>query len=310
VAYWWVNQNQTYKHEIKGFLWSPKFSAGGKRNQFYDNMMLVEPGDVVFSFKDTKIMAVGIAVSRVQSSPKPNFGKAGTNWHDDGWLVEVEFTELNNTIRPKDHIALLAPHLPPKYSPLQANGNGIQSVYLASVPDSMAAVMVQLIGPEYEAILSSVPPQSLNEAAADGVEQQLLMRLDISETEKEQLVKSRRGQGLFKSNVRIVEDRCRVTGVTQLSMLRASHIKPWKVADNTERIDGFNGLLLAPHVDHLFDKGYISFESTGEMLLSPKLEVDILDHWHIPEVLNVGAFNPEQGHYLEHHQIQVFQAIA
>jgi len=62
MRYWWVNQNQTYMHEVfGGYLWSPKTNSNGARNQFYDNMKRVDPGDVVLSFSDTYIKAVGIA---------------------------------------------------------------------------------------------------------------------------------------------------------------------------------------------------------------------------------------------------------
>ena len=57
MRYWWVNQNQTYKHEISGgYLWSPKTNANGGRNQFYLNMLNVELGDVIFSFCDGKML--------------------------------------------------------------------------------------------------------------------------------------------------------------------------------------------------------------------------------------------------------------
>jgi putative restriction endonuclease len=52
MRYWWVNQNQTYRAEVRGsFMWSPKLNANGARNQFYENMREVSPGDVVFSFE-------------------------------------------------------------------------------------------------------------------------------------------------------------------------------------------------------------------------------------------------------------------
>jgi hypothetical protein len=134
MRYWWVNQNQTYRHEIDGgYLWSPKKNKNEARNQFYENMREVSPGDLIFSFKDTRILAVGIAESYCFESPKPvEFGSAGNYWKDVGWKVKVRFTPLAHQIRPKEHISLLLPFLPSKYSPLQANGNGLQSVYLAS----------------------------------------------------------------------------------------------------------------------------------------------------------------------------------
>lgn len=62
MRYWWVNQNQTYRHEIGGgYLWSPKRKANEQRNPFYESMREVAPGDVIFSFFDTRISALGIA---------------------------------------------------------------------------------------------------------------------------------------------------------------------------------------------------------------------------------------------------------
>ena len=64
MRYWWVNQNQTYHHEVQGgYLWSPKRNANGARNPFYESMREVAPGDLIFSFMDTRILAVGIAQS-------------------------------------------------------------------------------------------------------------------------------------------------------------------------------------------------------------------------------------------------------
>src|SRR3546814_4439613 len=72
MRYWWVNQNQTYRHEVPGgYLWSPKRNRNGGRNPFYDFMREVAPGDVVFSFSDTYIKAIGIAGSHAYESPKP-----------------------------------------------------------------------------------------------------------------------------------------------------------------------------------------------------------------------------------------------
>ena len=72
MRYWWVNQNQTYRYEVSGgYLWSPKRNANGARNPFYESMREVSPGDVIFSFSDTRIAAIGIAQSYCWESPKP-----------------------------------------------------------------------------------------------------------------------------------------------------------------------------------------------------------------------------------------------
>ena len=147
MRYWWVNQNQTYRQEVRGnFMWSPKTNANGVRNQFYDNMRQVAPGDIVFSFCDTRIKAVGVVTGAAQTAPKPDFGNAGWNWSEEGWFVPVYYCTFEAPIRPKDHIAILRHFLPSKYSPLQDSGDGLQSVYLAEVPETMADALSGLIG--------------------------------------------------------------------------------------------------------------------------------------------------------------------
>jgi predicted restriction endonuclease len=89
--------------------------------------------------------------------------------------------------------------------------------------------------------------------------------------------------------------------------LRASHIKPWAASNNDEKLDGFNGLLLSPHVDHLFDRGFISFQDSGGILVSKELNPSVLEKWSISAGKNVGEFRPGQISYLAYHREMVFQ---
>jgi hypothetical protein len=92
-------------------------------------MREVSPGDIIFSFRDTRIAALGIARSYCYESPKPTeFGTAGSYWEATAKKVDVSFRELTNRIHPKSHISELRGLLPQKYSPLRANGDGLQSV--------------------------------------------------------------------------------------------------------------------------------------------------------------------------------------
>jgi hypothetical protein len=81
MKYWWVNQNQTYKHEVSGgYLWSPKKKKDGSRNYFYDTMTQAMVGDLVMSFSDTRIKALGIVRAPAAAAPKPTvFGNAGAH---------------------------------------------------------------------------------------------------------------------------------------------------------------------------------------------------------------------------------------
>jgi hypothetical protein len=270
-------------------------------------MREVSSGDVVFSFCDTRIKAVGVVTGGTQTSPKPDFGSAGLNWSKEGWFVPVDYCVLNNQIRPKDHAAVLRPFLPTKYSPLQESGDGLQSVYLAEVPQALADALIGLIGQAYWdaysaiAVLQAVPEPTDSEAAA-AIDATL-----TGPTFREQIVRARRGQGVFRANVLLREDSCRVTRVAEPRHLKASHIKPWRDATDAERLDGSNGLLLSPHIDHLFDEGYITFSPSQELVVVPEVRNKLLDAWGIDAGVRVGEFSPEQSGYLDYHRANVFK---
>jgi putative restriction endonuclease len=299
MRYWWVNQNQTFRHEIEGgYLSSPKRNANGARNPFYESIREVAPGDLIFSFMDTRILAVGIAQSYCWESPKPlEFETAGENWENIGWKVKVSFTKLANKVRPKDHIGLLRPLLPARYWPLQPNGNGLQSVYLTEVPSPLTEVLVGLIGQEMSPI--ALAARDVNTVPADDLEfwerkleQDLVNDSTVRETDRLAIIRARNGQGLFKDRVSKIETRCRITGVENPVHLVASHCKPWRDSTNEERLNGENGLLLTPSIDHLFDRGFIGFENNGNLIISPVAHRPSLQRMGIDtkQTVNVGGF--------------------
>jgi HNH endonuclease len=226
----------------------------------------------------------------------------GTHWGNEGWFVPVEFVEIENPPRPKDFISELSPFLAPKYAPLRMNGDGLQGVYLAAVSPEFASIILGKIG-RASALLAELERDS----EAEKEEEALRGRTDIGSTTKQQLINSRRGQGVFKANVRLNEDRCRVTGVQDPRLLIASHIKPWTKCSDAEKLDGCNGLLLSPHVDRLFDRGLISFEDSGKILVSKHLPPETLGRWGLNAESQVGAFKEAQRVYLEYHRRNIFR---
>jgi len=319
MNYWWVNQNQTFKHEFEGgYLWSPKVSEGNRRNPFYDFMKIVRPGDVIFSFSDTRIKGFGIACSHCYTSPKPDeFGRIGTTWDDIGWRVDVNFRSFENEIRPKDHINILRNVLPVKYSPLQINGNGNQGLYLTRLTRPFAETLIGLIGTEARQLNNRIiqeKPSEIYEIELKGIDEwediecQKIDSLGIPETERKALIKARMGQGRFKENVFSVERHCRVTNVCNPVHLIASHIKPWRESNNEERLAAGNGLLLTPTIDHLFDRGFISFDDSGDTLISPVADSESLIKMGIDPKSppKVGSFGPDQRFFLNHHRKAVF----
>ena len=289
-------------------------------------MREVRPGDLVLSFQGTRIRSIGVARSYCYESPKPlEFGTAGANWEAIGWRVDVHWNPLNQQIKPADHIAVLRPTLPLRYSPIRAeNGAGLQSVYLAEVPDPMMEVLAGLIGYEARALMDAAPPpmpdrvsdrsstvESLKESWENHIEEQVQGDQSIDETERVAIVRARRGQGLFRQNVRQIERGCRVTLVENPEHLIASHCKPWRHATNQERLDGENGLLLTPSIDHLFDRGFISFENSGRLIVSPVADAESLRRMGVDysAPLNVGDFSSGQKGYLDYHRNEILLAV-
>lgn len=125
-----------------------------------------------------------------------------------------------------------------------------------------------------------------------------------TETEKKQLVSTRIGQGAFRRSLIEYWKGCAATGYRGTRLLVASHIKPWRLATDQERLDPFNGLLLLPNLDKVFDLGYIGFETTGKIKISPELEQ--------PDVLGVNdelSVNLDERHlpYVEQHIKHLFR---
>lgn len=311
--YWWVNHSQTSKHERGGgFLWSPKRNKNGAYNQFYQNMCEAAPGDYVFSFADRKISFLGTVTDYAITTPKPSvFGKAGATWAPEGWYLPVAWRRLEAQVEPRLFIDKLLPLLPEKYSPLKATGDG-NEVYLAAISFDMFREVMSQAGIDLDLALSTPELASIFgdtiEQLDEAIERQLSISPELSLTEVTQLIKARRGQGQFRVNVQRVEKACRLTGIESSYLLFASHIKPWRSCDDSyERLDGNNGLMLTPHVDLLFDRGFISFDNGGDILISPKMIAQDLTRLG----LNLGnfiprQFSPGQCKYLDYHRKSVF----
>jgi len=310
--HWWVNHKQTFQQETGGnYLWSPKANQNGARNQTYDNMTRAVAGDVVFSYADGMIKAVGVVSGSATTASKPQeFGATGENWGGTGWRLPVAITVLETPLRPKAHMDTLAALLPETHSPIRASGDGNQGVYLAAIPAAMAAELRRLLSGQVEQVEAKhkrtvvVDQDQDPDARAD---RELFARMDIGPTDKQTLVNARRGQELFRDRVIQLEGKCRETGIDLVDHLRASHTKPWKDSSDQEKLDGNNGLLLAPHIDHLFDQGYISFTDVGDLIVFPQCPPALIKAWGIDESMNVGPFRLAQRPYLAHHRAHVLK---
>lgn len=103
----------------------------------------------------------------------------------------------------------------------------------------------------------------------------------LSEKDRAAVIYARMGQGVFRERLILFWGGCAVTGCAKVELLVASHIKPWRECDKSDALDLCNGLLLAPNLDKAFDLGYISFENTGQIILSPMLAPSVAEEFGI-----------------------------
>ena len=148
----------------------------------------------------------------------------------------------------------------------------------------------------------------LSRALPNELEQRFTQQLSaLSPTERDATVRQRVGQDLFREGLMTLwRGRCAISGVDVPELLRASHAKPWAVSTDAERLDVYNGLLLAAHLDAAFDAGLITVLADGTVDASPALPT------HAKAVLQLDTritvnLSPRHEAYLAWHRAQVFR---
>ncbi len=133
----------------------------------------------------------------------------------------------------------------------------------------------------------------------------------LDQTEKEVLIKARNGQGLFRDKIKEkYNNRCIITDVDIEKVLIASHIKPWAISNNYERLSVNNGLLLSATFDRLFDSGLISFKKDGTILISNMINDENKEKLHLNDrkVYDIG-YNENMEPFLNYHNKVIYVGI-
>lgn len=143
-----------------------------------------------------------------------------------------------------------------------------------------------------------------------GAQDDILMHQEeldhLSKTQRQAVTNARIGQGTFRQRLMEMWQGCAVTDVRIPNILRASHIKPWRFSNNSERLDPYNGLLLLPQYDQLFDKGLISFDVNGTILRSPAIEAIEPEKLGINVRDRIRALSRRHLGFLEYHRAEIF----
>ena len=207
--------------------------------------------------------------------------------NDDGYLIAVYDDELR-------HILLDSQRARPAFLP-EIPAGSIDVVCVRDINELNAAL---------QTVFAFVPNGLLDQFRAD-------TRQLTDHTEAERMVKQRIGQNILREALLKQEaGQCMVTGLEIPELLVASHIKPWRDATDEERLCLDNVFLLAPHIDSLFDKGFISFDDDGQMLFSPLLSAEskqklgLREDMHILKPLTAGNRK-----FLKYHRENIYMTV-
>ncbi len=162
------------------------------------------------------------------------------------------------------------------------------------------------------AIAEKNPPDRAWVAAEDPTDYAVISEAGLNSIDRAVLCKSRGiAQRLFRGNLlRLWQGSCAVTRVHEPRVLRSSHIRPWADSNNREKTDHFNGLLLIPNLDSLFNEGLISFRDDGRILMSDDWRRDDQRRMHITSDLRLRNVHRESSPYLEFHRDTIFKRVA
>ncbi len=262
-----VMQGQTY-HEDKelGIIWSTKWDRGGNINHSWERMTEVKEGDRVFHYVKGNFVAISIASEDCKEASKPSSTPSHHREKDEGYLVNLEYHELDVPINVRDKFTEISPLLPIKYSPFQQDGNGNQG-YLYPCNEELAIKLLELIS---ESNIYRVSEEQLEFAVEDirRTEHNTLIPV-IAETESEEKTKIRLGQQKFRKGLLpLWEGKCALCGIDLPELLKATHSKPWKDSTNEERLNPYNGVLLCCNHDALYTNGFIAFDGQGRLHIS------------------------------------------
>ncbi len=291
MAVWWVFQNKSYpRSRAGGYLWAPMKDKAGHKKSHWETMAEVQPGDIVLSSVERKIVATSVTKSAAYPSEQPDPQDAEF-WAGDGRRVDVAYADLPEPF-PVDDLSDMFPMLSEEGGPLASDGRGKQG-YLFAVNPAAAQQVLERIGHrvDVDQILASA-------VEADGPG-------PVTTVDRTQKV--RVGQQKFREGVvKLWGGRCAVTGVSDQRLLIASHIKSWRLSNDHERVDPYNGLLLEAGIDRLFDSGLITFEDNGLIRISDQLKGTDRDALGLSTDFRLSKVHNNSLPYLDLHRKSLF----
>lgn len=260
MSFFWVNLGTSYKEVAANkFLWAPAYAIGenGKKktNAGWDSVQEVKAGDVIFCHLSGNIIYAAIALKDAYSAKRPAT-RAYNQWNEDGFQVDVDLTLLTPAVSVSGFKStLIAIHNQNCSPALFTKAGRTAQQYMVRLPLGAGALILSHLGDMETNVCEKSSARKKGGRLTKG-------------GTRETVSQARIGQGQFRDDVLSMwRNSCPITSLSKPELLVASHIVPWSISSETEKIDPNNGFPFSPSVDKLFDKGYISFDDNGCLLV-------------------------------------------
>ncbi|WP_432352025.1 HNH endonuclease [Sporosarcina sp. A2] len=299
-----VMQGRTYYEEKElGILWSQQQDSAGNIQHFWERMKEVNAGDRIFHYIKGDIVAISVAKTGYREESKPTTLDLPVTESDKGYLVEVDYHELEKPLAIEDSFNEILPLLPIKYSPFQENANGNQG-YLYPCNEELTIKLVELIG---DLNIYEIDEEQLEfvMGTVRKTEHDFLTPI-LAETEAEAKTKVRLGHQRFRIDLMpLWHDKCALCDIALPELLKASYAKPWKDSTNNERVEPNNGILLCRNHDALYTNGLIAFDGQGKIHISSRIPEEDYNKYGLYGKMRITR-NETNKPYLKWHKKHVF----
>jgi HNH endonuclease len=260
----WV---EIWNGQIRRDIYTPGKSLVAGEDSHHRLMLDPVPGDVVVHIRAAGVKGQFIGLSTVADKPQLiRYRKRGKSSNVYYILLkdDVNFDVPLQPFKDKFGKQILKFTSSEAHYPFAKDLSLVQRGYLKKATPGLVRLFISALANKPLLSESSYPPSDPESDIAE-----INSRKNIPKTTKKLLIAARLGQGGFRSSLdKPWGDRCAIRGFSTREFLRASHIKKWSESTDKERLDPNNGLLLSAHLDALFDKGLISFDENGKMLVA------------------------------------------
>jgi len=277
-----VMQGQTYQEEKElGMIWSREQASDGSLPHSWLRVIEVNEGDRIFHYVKGDIIAISVAKTGCEIAPRPSGEPNG----DSGYLVELDYHELEVPVNVRSKFDAILPLLPIKYSPFQADANGNQG-YLYPCNEELTIKLLEIIS---DLNIYQIDEEQLELAIStvSQTERNTFIPM-LAETETEVKTKIRLGQQKFRQGLLPLWDqKCALCEIELPELLRASYSKPWKDSTDFERVDPYNGVLLCCNHNALYENGFIAFDGQGRLHISPQIPEEDYEKYGIQPKMKI-----------------------